>query len=169
VNNVVTITNLKDFVTELKQGLALFRKGSPLARKDGGCAQLKALVKLGEGVLRAHGMPKAEQGELLEPIRYLHAGIDELDRPVAPELPRRLESGANQVQEIYRHSNAALGMEFLDNWRHEAKRRRPKKYPALRNRFWMILRELEKHYPNDPDIAYAKLIEHDAAERGNGA
>jgi hypothetical protein len=153
----ITIEDIEQFIQELAQGLVIYQKGGPLARKDAGCAQLKALAKLAGYVLEGSGINESAQGELLKPARYIHAGLDGLDRPLSVEVSKHLENAVNQIVGIYHNAQAAVGMQLLvnqgksqkcaakiagkqfgledtvvNNLRDEARKKGPKKYQAFR-------------------------------------
>jgi hypothetical protein len=62
--------------------------------------QIEALVKLVERVLDASGMSGAEQGELFEPIRQLHAAVLSLNDRVRPRLLQPMTVASRRPVEL---------------------------------------------------------------------
>lgn len=190
-SDIVVITGAAGFLTELAQALVTFRKGGANNRRTASCAYLEALAKLSDNVLTGLGVPATGQWQLCEPLQYVHGAFSDFERPVAPELSRRLERNYDQIRRIRWHAIAAIGMEFLvrqgkselcaakiagkqfgveanavNNLRDEAKRRKgSRKYEALQTTY----RRLENYlyFPDDPARAYDALIELAAQESGN--
>jgi hypothetical protein len=106
----VKITNASAFAKELWEASEAFRKGN---RRAAGCAQLRALAKLGQIVLTGLGVPATVQWQLFEPLQYIHGAVDDLERPISPELTRRLERSFDQIRRIRQGALAAVAMQLL--------------------------------------------------------
>jgi hypothetical protein len=190
VRDDVTITAAPGFVKELCEALEVFRKGH---RWAAGCAQLRALAKLGQNVLTGLGVPAAVQWQLFEPLQYIHGAVDDLERPISPELTRRLERSFDQIRRIRQGALAAVAMQLLveqgkseqcaaktagkqfgieaaavNNLRDQARRRRgSRKYEALQTAYRILLPDLNRSFPGDPVGAYDALLDVAARESGN--
>jgi hypothetical protein len=186
----VKITNASGFAEELWEASEVFRKGD---RRAGGCAQLKALAKLGGTVLTGLGVPAAVQWQLFEPLQYIHGAVDDLERPISSELISRLERSFNQIRKIRRGALAAVAMQLLveqgkseqcaaktagkqfgieaaavNNLRDQARRRRgARKYEALQTAYQILLTDLNRSFPGNPAGAYDALLDIAARESGN--
>jgi hypothetical protein len=96
----ITRNNLDVLLNELRNGLDEYCKGGERAQRAGGCAQIEALVKLVERVFDVAGISAAEQGELFEPIRELHAAVLSLNERIRPRLLQPMTVGSRRPVEM---------------------------------------------------------------------